>query len=174
MRIRELESAILEIQKAKKSFEEMNKKYPKKYAEELYLVGDNIITEWYSQYDPIFYERSGSLYNAFKVNLNGVNYSVEFDSSFIDGNELIFQNSFIEGYHGGAKSGENHPSPGIPYWRTPIPQFTEWGRPAKRSFSPYIRMIQEMNKKIKEIDKEKQEEYDKIIEKVEKKINKLG
>jgi len=186
MRTRDIISAIKNVKKAKIKIERMNKIYPKRYAEELYLIGDNVITQWYSSYNPIFYNREGRLYKAFKVRLHGTEYSVDFDSSFI-GNNIIFENSFMQGYHGGAYKGTikikdefgkiiktiPHPHPGIPYWLTPFPQFTEWGRPAKRSFSPYTRMVSEMNKKIKEIDDEKQAEFDTIMLKVEKAINRL-
>ena len=172
MRTRDIIAAINAIKKAKTKLEKMNEVYPKRYAEELYLIGDDVITRWYSQYDPILYDRSGSLYNAFKVNLNGTDYSVDFDASFL-GNEIIFENSFMQGYHGGAYKGKYHPHPGIPYWRTPIPQFTEWGRPAKRSFSPYTKMVLEMNKKIKEIDNEKQKEFDSVMSKVYKAVERL-
>lgn len=177
MRTRDIQAVMNKIIWAKKQFEKMNEKYPKKYAEELYLVGDNVITEWYSTYDPIFYNRSGSLYNAFKIDIGKDNGNIEFDSSLMGGNDIIFENSFMNGYHGGAIKGPGHPNPGIPYWRTPIQpierRFKEWGRPALRSFSPYYRMISKMNKKIKEINKEKQKEYDEISDKVEKLIKKL-
>lgn len=173
MRTRDILSAINNVKKAKVKIEEMNKRYPKKYKEELEMIGDDVITQWYSTYDPIFYNRSGDLYDAFRVNLDGVNYRVDFDSSLMDGNEYIFENSFMKGYHGGAISGDGHPNPGIPYWRTPHPWYYEWGRPAFRSFSPYNRMINLMNKKIRKLDKEKQDEFDKIIEKVNNSINKL-
>lgn len=189
MRRRDIIATIRSIDKAKEKIKDMNKRYPKKYQEELYLIGDNVITQWYSKYNPIMYDRIGSLYKAFKVTLYDDEFAVDFDPSFMerDKSSLIFENSFMQGYHGGADKGtiikkdengtvlytESHPQPGIPYWQTPIPEFGHWGRPAKRSFSPYTKMVSEMNKKIKEIDDEKQKEFDGIIEKVEKAINRL-
>ena len=173
MRIRDIKSAINSVQRAKKKVEEINKKYPKKYKQELEFIGDYVITDWYSAYDPIYYDRLGRLYDAYKVELNGLNYEVIFDSSLIGGNDLIFENSFMSGYHGGSSKGKNHPAPGIPYWRTPHPFYSEWGRPALRSFSPYTRMVSEMNKLIKKIDKEKQNEFNKEIAKVQRAINRL-
>ena len=172
MKTRDIIAAIKSVENAKLKLEKMNKVYPKKYKEELEEVGKSVVAQWYATYDPIFYRRGGSLYHAFKVYLNGLDYGVDFDYRFI-GNEIIFENSFMQGYHGGAIGGEEHPHPGIPYWRTPIPSFTDWGRPAKRSFSPYSRMVSEMNKKIKEIDEEKQREFDNVINRVEKAILKL-
>lgn len=177
MRIRDINAAINCVQKAITKIEKLNKLYPQRYKEELEEVGNSVIDQWYETYDPIVYERTGSLYNAFKVTLNGTDYNVSFDSSFI-GNKIIFYNSFMEGYHGGAKSGktkfgEPHPAPGIPYWKTPIPEFTHWGRPAMRSFSPYTRMMSEMKKRIKQIDKEKQDEFDSIMAKVRRAVEKI-
>lgn len=177
MRDREWLAVLAAARKAKDKIDKMNKIYPERYKEELNEVGKSVVAQWYATYDPIFYERNRSLYHAFKVNLDGTNYNVEFEPELL-GNDIIFWNSFMEGYHGGAKYGETklgepHPSPGIPYWKTPIPNFIYWGRPAKRDFSPYNRMISEMNKKIKQIDKEKQKEYDAIIDKLYKSINKL-
>ena len=172
MRTRDAIAAIKAIDKAINKIEKMNKKYPKMYKDELERVGDHIITEWYSKYDPIFYDRYGGLYNAFVVRLTGTNYSVYFGSSLMkdvynQSVNWIYKNSFIEGYHGGSRHN------GIPYWRTPYPNYTAWGRPALRSFSPYYRMVKEMNKKIKEIDKLKQDEFDSVLNRVKKSINRL-
>ncbi len=189
MRRRDIVAVINSALKAKEKIKIMNKIYPQKYYDALCEIGESVITEWYSKYPPIMYDRIGSLYNAFTVELDGTEYSVEFNSDLMERekSDLIFQNSFINGYHGGASKGtirkkdqfgnviyeEPHPHPGIPYWQTPIPQFGHWGRPARRDFSPYRKMVDKMNKKISEIDSEKQKEYDDIIEKVEKAINRL-
>lgn len=174
MRTRDIISVINNLKKAKAQLEKMNKVYPKRYVEELYLIGDEVITQWYSSYDPFFYDRRGSLYEMFEVKLDGTNYIVKFNNDNLGGfEEYIYNLTFIEGYHGGARGGENHPKDGVPYWRTPYPFFSRWGRPALRSFSPYYRMVNRMKTKIKEIDTEKQKEYDQIIEKAMKSINKL-
>lgn len=172
MRTRDIIEVIHVVEKAKNKVEKMNKKYPKKYKEELEEIGRSVISEWYATYDPIYYDRQMGLKNAWKVTLNGMNYRVDFGSELMNtsyniSTEYIFENSFMNGYHGGAMHN------GIPYWRTPYPEFTAWGRPALRSFSPYTRMVSEMNRKIKEIDKEKQDEFDKQIAKVQKAINRL-
>jgi hypothetical protein len=173
MRTRDIIEVIHVVENAKKKIDKMNEKYPKKYRDELEEIGRSVISEWYATYDPIYYHnRQMGLKHAWKVSLNGTNYSVEFgpelmDSSYHQSTEIIFNNAFMDGYHGGSFHN------GIPYWRTPYPDFTEWGRPALRSFSPYSRMVSEMNKKIKEIDKQKQDEFDQIINKVQKSINRL-
>lgn len=167
MRRRDIEALIKAIEKGIVKIDKMNKKYPQKYRDEAYMVCDSIITDWYSQYDPIFYNRSGSMYKMFEVKTNGTKLIVDFDGDSLDGlNKYIYDIAFVGGYHGGADKGANHPRPGIPWWRTPIPEFSEWGRPAKKSFSPYNRMMIELDKKMTEIDKERQSEYDAIVNKI--------
>lgn len=177
MKSRDIDRAIQTIIYAKNKCDIMNKKYPKKYEYELKKIGNITIDKWYATYSPIYYHRRGSLYDSFQVNLQGLDYSVEFDSSLIskfhNNSDYIYELSFIEGYHGGAKNGIDHPHPGIPYWKTPFPIFNQWGRPAKKSWSPYYRMVSEMKKVIKEIDKEKQAEFDKVMDKVQRAINRL-
>lgn len=172
MKARDIDAAINSVIKAKRKIDEMNSKYPIRYVEELKQVGESVISRWYASYEPIYYKRTGSLYDAYHVTLNGTDYSVEFDDSLLK-DETIFVNSFIYGYHGGAYKGEGHPNPGIPYWKTPFPKFKYWGRPAKLTMSPYQSMVTQMKKKIKEIDREKQREFDNIMNKVQKAIDRL-
>lgn len=173
MKTRDILNAIKSVEKAKKKFDKMNKVYPQKYKDELQEIGRSVISEWYGTYDPIYYDRQMGLKHAWTVILKGTNYNVYFgaslmNTSYNESTNWIFKNSFIGGYHGGSRHN------GIPYWRTPYPEFTAWGRPALRSFSPYTRMVSEMNRKIKEIDKEKQDEFDKEVAKVQRAIDRLG
>lgn len=55
--------------------------------------------------------------------------------------EYLYMNSFIGGYHGGYTHGSGHPKPGVPFWRTPVPSFERWGRPAKRMDTPPYEML---------------------------------
>lgn len=179
MKTRNLDRAIASIIKAKGKIEKMNEIYPKLYYDELNEIGKHVISMWYATYDPIYYHRQMSLRNAYLVSLEDTEYSVRFDSSLINAyshhqdNDYIYELTFIQGYHGGDTIGQNHPNKGIPYWRTPFPQLTNWGRPAKKSWSPYYMMVSEMKKKIKEIDKKKQTEFNKVMNKVQKSINRL-
>lgn len=160
--------AINALKKAKKKIEKMNSKYPELYKTELDEVGKSIIARWYSTYDPIYYHRTRSLYHAYKIYLNGTKLVVDFDKAYMDEyidrqyNEWIYVNSFENGYHGGGIPKE--PGYGnFPYWRTPYPELTEWGRPALMSFSPFNRMWIEMKKTADKITKQKQDEYDKAV-----------
>lgn len=184
MRMRDIERAIHAIERAENKIVEINKKYPIKYKEELQYVADKEITRWYNKYPPIVYKRKESLYHAYKIQIIGTDINVDFNKSYMDefiqreANKYIYPNSFIGGYHGGAiggvtKYGQPHPAPGVPYWKTPIPEFAFWGRPALRSFSPYSRVRFVINQKIREIDKEKSDEWNKEIQNITRCINKL-
>lgn len=180
MRMRDIDRAINAVERAQQTLERIDKTYPKKYKKELERIGYTVITRWYNSYiTPIYYRRQESLYHAFKVELINQDVRVSFDYSYLDAfthnvsNEYIYENSFIQGYHGGATSGEGHPSPGIPYWRTPIPSFGEWGRPAKASLSPYYEMKRLMNQKIRELDNEKDSIWGKELKNMRRCISKL-
>ena len=190
MRIKEIKQVISVVEDAKKKIEKMNNTYPKKYHDELQEIGLDVVTRWYASYEPFMYERTLGLKKAFDVKLEGTNYRVDFSPDLMDDvyeveKEYIYENSFVGGYHGGAIDGPGHPNPGIPYWRTSHFynygeatdrtgwRYDGWGRPAKKSPSPYHMMKGRMQKKIKEIDREKQEEFDKIVDRVKKSVNRL-
>lgn len=160
--------AINALKRAKRKIEKMNLKYPNLYKTELDEIGKSVIAQWYASYDPIYYDRTRSLYHAYKIYLDGTKLTVDFDKEYMDEyisrqyNEWIYINSFENGYHGGAipkASGYGK----FPYWRTPFPELTEWGRPALMSFSPFNRISIEMKRKASEITKQKQQEYDKAV-----------
>ena len=77
----------------------MNRVNPERYKDELEDVGKFVTAKWYASYDRLFYRPIESLFDAFRVNLDGTDYSVEFDSSFMDtgrdNDDYIFENSFI-------------------------------------------------------------------------------
>ena len=151
----------------------MDDKYPKIYKNELETIGEAVITQWYDTYDPIFYNRIGRLYKMYNIRLTDDQCIGDFNFPLIGVDEIIYYNSFVMGAHGGARDGVGHPSPGLPYWRKPMGIFNEWGRPAKVSFSPLLRMQNEMTKKIKIIDKMKNDEFNSVIEKIYKAIKRL-
>ena len=130
--------------------------------EELNEIALGIITQWYADYEPFVYRRKMSLKHAFKVTATpdefAVDYSPEFmnDYSHNQENEIIFNNAFMSGFHGGSY-GEGIPS-SLLYWRSPVPYYKEWGHPASRSFSPYKQIEEETQMKI---DREIQKLHDK-------------
>lgn len=170
MRIRDIEEVIRVVQDAKQKLEKMNVTYPKKYVSEIDEIAKSVISSWYATYDPIYYDRQMNLKHAYKVGIeNETDWYIEFGADLMGGEDadIVYENSFIEGYHGGRDKD------GTPYWRTPYPYFTEWGRPAVKSFSPYIKINSQINSKIKEIDTEKQKEFDAIIARVQKSVDRL-
>ena len=129
---------------------------------------DNYITIFYDSYNPRFYNRYGDLYNVYKITINKNNYSIDFDSSYMMydhrvSNEYIYQNSFINGYHGGAISGIGHPDVGTPYYRKPFPNFTEWGREAVKSNSIFDQIKNEAGFIIKKTEENVQNDFDKMF-----------
>lgn len=48
------------------------------------------------------------------------------DFDYLLAKDDLFYQSFVLGWHGGAGSGDNHPAPDNPYWRTPYKKFTRW------------------------------------------------
>ena len=141
-KIQEVEKIIL---KERKMYDEMY--------DYLDYICRSVIDDFYSDYmpkgsDPIFYTRQYDLYNVYRINIVSGLWEVKYDHEFMkkkhrESNKYIYDIAFINGYHGGAVSGDGHPANGIPYWRTPFPTFDNWGRPAAISKSPYLTMEKE-------------------------------
>lgn len=185
MRKRDRERLIASIKRAIKKNQEMKIKYSELIKKELQDVGEKVIDDWYESYIPNSYWRQYSLYKAFKVsvNKNKGSFNVSFSHTYMkkfkhltgkrtsDINEYIFDISFMQGWHGGANKGKDHPYPGIPFYREPHPYYTLWYYAAEKSFSPYERMYEKMNEKIEEIDRQYDEEFQtKIVDDIKKHI----
>lgn len=130
------------LQKGLRILEYNGEVKPAKLEEQIKDESLSIVSRWYASYDPIKYRRTMSLKHAFKTIRNGIDVMLNFDASNLTGshhqsNEWIFQNSFIEGYHGGA-TGEDKAgfSVSVPTWRSPYGYYIHWGDPAPKSFSP--------------------------------------
>lgn len=140
-----------------------NEKLKKEVERELQYIADSNVDEFYAYDTEYDIHRLGDLYNAYKVRVSNTEWDIEYDSSFMNGghragNDVIFENSFMQGYHGGAFKGPNHPDPGTPYLRTP-PHFDSWLRPAVQTDSPYKNIEASKDKYLeKQINK-----YDKNI-----------
>ena len=108
----------------------------------LYDIQQDVSNEFYSSYSPIEYDRTWSLYNALDVSTNEEDITMSYEfipedmttyRSGYDGEDGLYDLVFRQGWHGGAKSGDKHPSSGTPYWRKPIPFYSHWGRQAERA-----------------------------------------
>lgn len=111
---------------------------------------NDVIQEFYNDYSPETYDRNESLYDLLQTDTTDSSLMVWFDPSKMtpfrsgyDGEDGLYDQVFRHGWHGGAASGEGHPSPGTPYWRTPVPYYNRWGREAAiASVSPLDNMMQ--------------------------------
>ena len=168
-KIQKYKRLVNEYNKSMKLLDDLVKKYVNIAKDQLNDKYRSIISEWYADIyldskDPHMYKRNGSLVHAFRVTVKQYDISVEYDSQFMSNythrvsNDYIFENSFIEGYHGGARYNNKtpdqypHPNPGVPYWKQ-YGNYHEWGAPATRSFSPYERMEEAFPKIISHVDK---------------------
>lgn len=152
---KELKDAINEIQTDIKSgvfVTKVSEIMMPEIKEDLDKIIKNHIMIFYDQYPPIYYRRKRGLLDSYKITYDQSVLTMDFDSDFIPNHYnnvstgYIFDTVFMEGYHGGAKNGPNHPSPKVPYWRTPspfsqaaksgIPAYSLWGRPAIQTESP--------------------------------------
>lgn len=109
------------------------------------------VDEWYAFYDPRYYRRTYGLEDIAKVEIKGSGaemyidayYDVSLMGGHNLGNEELYDLTIREGYHGGARSGPDHPNPGTPYYRIPVPYlssglppYSQWGSPAVKTPSP--------------------------------------
>ena len=154
-----------------KDWREMADKYSVRAAKQMNKIARLEVWRWYSSYAPREYNRKKTLYYAFKITggngIVNVHFGPEmmypihrvdkYDSSY------IFENSFMQGFHGGAINGSDHPNPGIPYWRRPAPDYPEWGWPAAHNVSPYERINKAFDDYAKRTSKKLENEFKKKI-----------
>lgn len=101
------------------------------------------VSDFYQAYDPIFYHRTGALYDAFKITKTWNTVSWRLSGELMPNvhrvdNSYIYEFVFNQGYHGGAVGANAY---GQPMWRTPHPSqgspaWHSWGRPAVCTESP--------------------------------------
>lgn len=158
---------------------ECNAKYPRLIAEELDEIGKEVVARWYADYDPVFYDRNRGLYKAYKITVIGTRIRADADASYMSeasaynqDTELVYNIAFERGYHGGSYGREGNQRI-IPYWRTPFPEYTSWGRPARKSFSIYEEMKAQMTKRAQELVDERNSKIDKATERVVRNLRAL-
>lgn len=110
----------------KQSYQELASLMKEKYRE----MYRETVKEWYGDYSPLFYSRTGSLYDIFNFDYDEDQAYIGYDTELLH-HPSLDETVFTIGYHGGAKH-----NGGI-YWRTPHPYYTHWGREAASSPSPY-------------------------------------
>ena len=134
--------------------------------EKITEIFNEAVDRFYSAYSVVEngYQRQGNpakheggLYEVLEIQLDddgtvymgntGEDYTTLFDQSKMHkdrhGGDL-FNKVFMSGWHGGAESGDGHPQNGTPYWRTPIPIYSRWGRKARKTTSPYTMIARDL------------------------------
>ena len=96
------------------------------------------VMEFYNSYpDPIYNRREEGLYNLFKTKRDGNMLRYWFEPSEFPsrtgytGENGLYKTVFKEGWHGGAMHD------GVMRYRTPIPYYAYWGKPAVQTLSPF-------------------------------------
>lgn len=109
-------------------------------------MGERAVDAFYESYTPHIYKRNESLYTAYKITVDENEWSLDIDENggYLTGtnydSNYVYINSFVEGYHGGAVNGPDHPEPGIPWWKF----HGEWLKPATRGPS-ILKLIEKEN-----------------------------
>lgn len=123
----------------------LNKRFAiyKEAQKELETKCDEIVTAFYSGYDPRWYHRYGGLYTAYQVTISDNRWLLEMGPEFMSGGhhqseEIVYHNVFELGYHGGSFDSEGLLDQ--PYWRLPMGEFLFWGDPAISSPAPRMEM----------------------------------
>lgn len=120
---------------------------PKAKERTMFLFRETIL-EFYADYAPVSYKRRYSLFDIINIDTSvgsdQLFFNIEFDDANSPANNVFdpIDTVFEKGWHGGAPSGDGHPSPGTPYWRSPTPYYTKWYKPAAISASPYDEFVE--------------------------------
>lgn len=143
-------------------------------------IFNDAIQQFYADYSPALYDRSYSLYRLIqtKIESNGRGLSIWFEPSEMtsmrsgyNGEDGLYDQVFRKGWHGGAdkispdkaeRSGA-HPQPGTPYWRTPHPLYTAWGRKAEEAETSPLDNMRNM------LEKYEKSEFPDMLNKIWKK-----
>lgn len=99
-----------------------------------------IIKEFYADYSPVFYDRTGSLYDLLEVEhtSDGLSWGFESDNATAfergGGSEGLYEHVFRRGWHGGATGTDKKGfTVNVPSWRYPIPWYSHWDSVAKQA-----------------------------------------
>ena len=191
-----------------KRLEKLRKKYIDKCLTEIQKSFNKIkykhlgkFGSYYRNYIPEYYNRRYELYKIPRIEIDRDNetFQTYYDSERLTkwyriykklgptlGKEYIYQLSFVDGFHGGARSGPpddgGNPFPGNkdkPYWRTPPPpeefpiRYSKWGNPAVKTRSPKMLIEDDFKNAVpKIIFKYGNQFQEEVIKKLKEFINK--
>lgn len=143
-----------EFQIMKKSYDdliELGEKIKKDFEHTYKRKADKIIDAWYNSYNQYrhMYRPTGSLKQAYQIEFDGDKIYINMGAEYItvshhQDNEIIYNNMFVEGYHGGSWgtdnpvdiSGRSITKNDGPHFRTPAKgenKFKFWGNAAVKS-----------------------------------------
>lgn len=134
------------------------------------------VDEFYDSYKggPYVYNRNEDLKNAFKITVTDDEWRIDASPEFMQyehnqGNAFVYNLTMKLGIHGGS------PHNGDYYWRTPVPQFTEWyPTPAVRGPEDTEgRILEEADVFIKEKQDEENKEVGAILDDIKNSIKEL-
>ena len=149
-------------------------KTKKEIRENLEYIARTAVDMFYEDYMPRMYRRTYDLYNAYKIRVNDKVWEVETNPDFMKNthggknkvkSDYIFQNSFVNGYHGGSTYGTDlygtpHPQPGTPYWML----YGRWYKEAAGGrVSPEEYIKTEVEQYLDTVPQKMQNEFDGII-----------
>lgn len=169
--LREIAKSLVEEPK------KLQKKYEKRVKDELYDSFYEVMSEFYSSYEPWLYKRhSKGLELLLEIEIKNGKVIGSLDATNLPShrvsNDYIYDTVFKEGWHGGASKGPWSPGTTL-YYRKPtprqasiqgIPAYSKWGRKAERSgFSPKDESINRMNDKMLELNTEYNQEFQSIL-----------
>lgn len=125
------------------------------------------VENFYNDYTPDYYDRRESMYNLLETVTTSDGLIIRFNPEAMSfrngyaGRDGLYGQVFVKGWHGGAASGEDHPEPGVPYWRDGRDRFRSWGLPAEIA---RISPLDEMKQRVKEYEKgQAQDDFEKIL-----------
>lgn len=129
-RLRETQRWKKAIEKAKDKITKIVEEKTTKLKEDLDEEARSAISAWYAKYNPTYYGmmRQMRLRQAYRIEQDGIEVSISFDSSYLSGlgfhqsEETIYNYVFVLGYHGGSPgTDKNGVKVDDPHWRTPYP-----------------------------------------------------
>ena len=172
---RQYVNEVIALNKKRHEFvDELNKKYAKMMIRDIEHIIRTEVDAFYGDYEPNSYDRYGSLYDIYDINIDAERHrmSIDVDYQYMKevisdrqrrlSNAMIFHNAMELGWHGGAIPKDqnartvygNKVMPDTPYWRTP--DHKNWWKPAEimDGEAPIYRIEQRVRKYIREKNKE--------------------
>lgn len=97
-------------------------------------MAEDAVNNFYSK-EVKYKNRLFDLFNAYHINADDEDWSIELGPEFMQykhhqSNEFIYENSFVQGYHGGSIGEDDYGEVFVPFYRGPYGKWTYWTYPA--------------------------------------------